>query len=654
VVRYLPGRWRKIVWADKNHPPRPFESFADFQLKREEYLPQRVPPGQPRSRLAPHDLFWPGKGIPGVTPMLDLGTNNKLRQSGYRQLFVDRLGVRDALPSDWASWQKWSELLLARIEAGDAPNVKTVRSFYDALLRQPLPSTGANPIRQIAALNAETETGFSVVPANQAVWIDSARFDGSEIWTGLNALGFSIFPVLLDRGRGAPQRLGVSPASQKLAVEACFETAPQSRTDRLEATIRARRGALAAICQTKGQSLKALPKLKAVHDLRLRISCAGAELTECGASSFHDGDVWIINLQGEPMDAVAAAIAEPFGLHATDLKYRFARLLRAQRNEVAALLADDGIPSYRIREALLEDEEDEDSADSDQGSHSGRDDFDDNAVLKDELDADNDDNEEVSADGDRGSGGSASQDQDVGSGSAEDGSESLGGRSSGGGSKKSKNGKLVRRSLFGQGGGGSSSGSVDRRNAADAAQAAHARGLHAEAWLIRTIVQKLGPDWRYAANVRDEALRETDLVLTRGSAEWHIEIKTLSEERLYWSELERSKAADLQGRYFMALLIESELGYKVHWSFDPLVELASCGRRLEWIWKSSSEGPSLRKGWSPEPNVRWPTRRADRYVHVVRLTNEDLPRFALDGPELQILKARIGATTVDVKAKAAG
>ena len=92
----------------------------------------------------------------------------------------------------------------------------------------------------------------------------------------------------------------------------------------------------------------------------------------------------------------------------------------------------------------------------------------------------------------------------------------------------------------------------------------------------------------------------------------------------------------------MALLIENGGGYDIRWSFDPLNDLSDLERRIDWVWSASKEGPSLRNGWSLEPGLRSPTRRADRYVHVVRLRNEDLSRFTSDDSELSRLRVAIG------------
>ncbi len=637
ATQNLQGRWRKVSWADRAHAPDPFTSFADFQLKRERYLPQRARAGMNGGRFAPHELFWPGKGIAGITPILDVGTINRIRRSGLKPIFVRRLHVRDALPQDWRSWAEWSDGLLKRIDEGHRISTKSVRAFYDALLRVPDRAKGTPALMRVAATYPDRDGDVIVANSADVIWIDNGRFENQEVLNGLGQKGKAILPVRLDRGQGAPEVLGVRPASEVLAVAPRYESVSERRSREIERRLIARRGALAAICRTKNLYLKKLPVFEAVNDLRLCISLDGEPLADRSAPSFREGARWLINLQsGDRWEAVAAATAEQFGLHGADLKYRFARILRASRDEVAVILADDGIPQYQIREALndLDEQEDddepsnEDDADADtpvaDGESGGANPGD---RSDDEGDEYTDEADEVDEDG---------SEQDEG-GNDRDGNGN-GRKASGerrGGSKR-----LQRRKLFG--GGGGDERKLRRRDAAEAAEAAARNGLRAEAWLLRQIVNVLGKDWSCSANVRDDDLRETDILLTRGGDEFHIEVKSLASERIYWSELEREKAENNSGRYFMALLVsDGDEDYLVRWLWDPLVDLAALPRRIEWLWHSTEEGPSVSDGWQLESGIRWPQRTADRYVHVVQVTQEYLDTLDADGGGLPRLVEHI-------------
>ena len=633
----LSARWRKISWASRTHSPFPFSSYADFQLRRERYLPQRPTAGERSGRLAPHELFWFGKGIAGITPILDVGTIDKVRRSSLRSTFVDGLKVRDALPRDWATWSIWSDQLLARIEAGTPSPPRAIRDFYDALLRLPHPPEGAQRIERVAALRPGSQEEVSVQRSADVIWIDHGRFDNQEVLAGLGQIGRTILPVRLDRGEGATRILGVRRASKALTVTPQFQAASARHTLRLESRLRGRRGALAAICRTKNLPLKVLPKLMAVYDLRLSISLDGVRLADRSAASFNDEGRWLISLQAACVEeAVASAVAEPFGAHAADLKYRFARVLRARRDEIASILAEDGIPGYRIREALHDAEED-DEEERDPADEQNADVADDGAFDKSWEDKDADDGEGIDGMG-------------AGDRPGHDGRSRVDGGDDGASRNRDQNvrgerdrtRRLTRRTLFSGRGEDEGPGSR-RRDAAEAAKAAAGRGLRAEAWLMGQVAASLGPDWRCSGNVRDEALRETDLLLSRSGADWHIEVKSLSAERIYWSELERQKAEQHRGNYFMALLVESDDGtYRVRWSWEPLRDLAGLERRIEWVWSSASEGPSLRDRWRLEPGLRWPERCADRYLHVVRVTEDDLAAFDEDGDGLVLLRRKIG------------
>ncbi|RWE22857.1 MAG: hypothetical protein EOS41_23530 [Mesorhizobium sp.] len=640
------ARWRKTNSADRTHAPSPFTSFANYQMRQERYLPQRPFGGRRGDRLAPHELFWPGKGVPGITPILDVGTTNALRRAASKATFVDRLGVRSSLPTDWATWCAWSDKVLADIEAGEIPSPKSVRDFYDALLRTASRPNGTSKITRVAAIRPGQQDEVVVEKSANTLWIDKGRFENQEVLNGLGLLGKAILPVRLERGIGAVQALGVRPASELLEVEPSYESAPERRTKFMESRVASRRGALAAICATKAQPLKSIPRLIAVQDLRLRISIEGQLLADRSSASYNNGTEWLISLQApDQWEAVAAALAEGFGGHAADLKYRFAKVLKARRDEIAAILADDGIPGYRIKEAMYDFEEAGDEEDDTEGGaetnvpQSSPDDESegDGAQGLDSFDDEEDESEDGTSEEDASSvDDGLNKRGDLGNDNA---------RRSGGGRPK---GHLTRKKLFGGGRNQDEQARRTGREAAEVAKAVAARGMRAEAWLMQQIVHNLDTSWLCMANVRDDRLRETDVLLSRAGEEWHIEVKSLTAERLYWSELEREKAERHADRYFMALLVEnSDRSYSVRWSWDPLRDLALLERRVEWLWDAATEGPSLRDGWRMEAGVRWPERRADRFVHVVRVTQEDLNDLEEDDPSLDRLRRRIGDSTRD-------
>lgn len=644
AVAPLSGRWRKVYSADRTHAPTPYTSFANYQMLQERYLPQRPFGGRRGDRLAPHELFWPGKGVPGITPILDVGTTNTLRRAALKATFVDGLGVRSSLPTDWATWSAWSDEVLAGIEAGAIPSPKLVRDFYDALLRSARRPDGAAKISRVAAIRPGQQDEVVVEKSENTLWIDQGRFENQEVLNGLGLLGKAILPVRLERGIGAVQALGVRRASEMLGVEPSYESAPERRTKFLESRVAGRRGALAAICATKAQPLKSIPRLIAVQDLRLRISIEGQPLADRNSASYNNGSAWLISLQAPDLwEAVAAAIAEGFGGHAADFKYRFAKVLKARREEVAAILADDGIPGYRIKEALydfdeagdVEDETEEGDETDISGAGAADASEDDDAQDADPFDDEGDENED---------GGEGEDDPSVDDSlnqpdDSDNGNEGNARRSGGGRSK----GRLTRKKLFGGGRNQDEQKRGARREAAEAAKTVAAWGMRAEAWLMQQIAYNLDPSWTCTANVRDDQLRETDVLLSRAGEEWHVEVKSLTAERLYWSELEREKAELHADRYLMALLVgDGDGSYSVRWSWDPLRDLAPLARRVEWLWEAATEGPSLRDGWRLPAGVRWPERRADRFVHVVRVTREDLDGLEEDGLSLERLRRRIG------------
>jgi hypothetical protein len=209
-------------------------------------------------------------------------------------------------------------------------------------------------------------------------------------------------------------------------------------------------------------------------------------------ASYNNGSAWLISLQAPDIwEAVAAALAEGFGGHSADLKYRFAKVLRARRDEVATILAEDGIPGYRIKEALhdfdgTEDEEEvaEEAAavGPGQGASGAADDGD---AQESGLFDDNEEEDEGEEEAKEASGASDGRDQaDRRRDQADrrgDGSECNGHRSGAG----RPTGRLTRRKLFGGGRNHDENEGRSRREAAEVAKAVAVRGMRAEAWLMQ-------------------------------------------------------------------------------------------------------------------------------------------------------------------------
>ncbi len=81
-------------------------------------------------------------------------------------------------------------------------------------------------------------------------------------------------------------------------------------------------------------------------------------------------------------------------------------------------------------------------------------------------------------------------------------------------------------------------------------------------------------------------------MLSIGRDQVHIEVKH-SENKpgtIFWSDLQCEKAQELAGRnekYFMVILFPNEdQSYEIYWIWNPLNELRSAARKVQWAGQS--------------------------------------------------------------------
>lgn len=653
VTSQLTAAYLKRSDAYRTHRPRPFASFADYQLRREAYLPCRPSLGHPQARGAARDLYWPGRGLRGITPVLDLGTLQGAQQQRLRPQFIRHLGLCEELPNDWGPWLGWADEL-AQVVAGGETIVpeRVVRHFYEEFLHRPFQTPRPRSVKRLVCLTA---TGLQAVPAAQALWIDAPAFAAPDIQAALIQGGHALFPAMLDRGERSVARLGARRASEVIKVSASALEASERQTARLTKRLQLRRRALAALCDAKGERWVDPPAIRAVRNLSLTLTAEGTPVGARTAPAFRDASGWRVNLDAGDWAGLAVACAEPFR-QAADLRHWFLALLSAATSRDAiAVLMDGGIPAYRLREiALPDDEPDEDEdtsappsarpappAEAAAASPAGSGALDATGEETDEEDEGDDPEtaDETPVDGNSRAGSSR-------------GASAVSGRDARPpGTSRAPTGQLRKRPLYNNTPGDSEgrTGRDGRAAAAEAAAAAAARGFAAEAWFAGQLRETLRAGWYPTLNVRDDLLRESDIVLTAPDGdEWHFEIKSLTTERIYWSQLEQTKAVDLPGRYAMVFLVpDASGGFRIHWSWDPLHDLLACERRVDWVWSSTDQGPALAAdSWEPLQGLKHPQRPPNRLNFAIQVTDAFLSTRPGDNRALAVMWARVEAASL--------
>lgn len=624
----LEGTWLKQWSSTKTHPPAPFKSFIQFQLRRTPFLPvSRNIWGT--SRAVGSKAYWPRRGIPGFTQNLDLAGIKEPRRTQLRASIGKVLAIRSELPTSWDEWIEWNAALVAAARENRVPGgERTARAFYEELLETRFSFCGLPP-DTLVCVSAGQEGGLEAVPRAQAAWIDRPALAAPEILDALAQAGLRYLPPLLDRGAGAPERLKVPRASTLVRIEPDYIPADSS-TRRYEKLLAARWRAIAVQCEAKRVRPPAIPKIRAVNGLTLAVGLGDTPVTQISASNFLEGDTWLIDL-ANPTDALASALAEGVG-HGADLRYRFAALLKARnRDEVTRALLEDGIPPYQLAAVRLEDDPEPEEGEEETGTGDGA-----SAVEED-----------------RGTEPPAPPPPPPSPppspppppppppGQPPDPSRRPG-------AQHYASGDLAARPLYdpersdgGSGGGGGGGGGGNPWG-----QRQQELGSDGETWLAGRLEATKPAGVSMVRNVRDAQNGESDILINRPEGAWHVEVKTLATERIYWSDLERGKGERNRARYAMCLLVPYAFTYRVYWSWDPLKDLLPCERRMQWQWATEHPGPRLAAdSWAPADGMRVPERLPDRATAVIRIQSQHLAGLQLDDFTLAAFWAHLSAAS---------
>jgi hypothetical protein len=612
----LRGEWFKVAGTDKTHAPEPFHSFVQYQLRCVPFLPVKANIWS-RTLSEGREAYWPQSGIPGITPDLDLSGFKDPRCATLKPLLAAALGFKSKLPDRWSEWLRWNNALVSAADRGHVPSIRAIRELYERMLDPRNGGKEGTKPAKVVCVDPTSPSGFKAVPRAKAAWIDKPALAAPEVLEALAAAGLPYLPTLLDTAAGASEQLGITPASKMVEVAPRYDEASGSQA-KLERRLDARWLAIAVQCEAKRVRLPLKPTLRAVHGLNLAVSFDGKPAAVIASAAFKQDGAWLIDV-GNEWEAVATALSDGIG-HAADLRYRFAAILRApNRASVTRLLIEDGIPSYKLTTLKLD--EDDESETKLVGGEQGSEANDPSAESQD--DPPTPANEDSS--GTRGAPPPSpppppppQPDRPAGNQFA--------------------SGNLSQRPLYDpptkEGGSRSGSSGWSGRQ--------FEAGLAGEQWLRQLMATKLPASWTLTLNERDEDAGESDIIVRRDGAEWHIEVKTLSGERLYWSDFERRKAERQPGRYWMCFLVRQGYAWRIHWSWDPLVDLLVCERRVQWQWARESEGPRLANdSWEPIGGLAAPSNPPDRATAVIRILDAQVRALPEDDQGLSLFWQRV-------------
>lgn len=193
----------------------------------------------------------------------------------------------------------------------------------------------------------------------------------------------------------------------------------------------------------------------------------------------------------------------------------------------------------------------------------------------------------------------------------------------------------------GGGSGGGSGGGTRRRphggtGGGTGGQAGREQGEKAEKWLLGRLKERL-PErdgWTYELRVRDEEQRETDILLNhREYGEFHVEVKSMKGQVIYWSRNEIAKAKDHPGKYFMAVLLEQQDDdYEENWLTDPLEQLREEGDvKGVWLWDSREDADVAGNWQMPDKK---PEKEPNNHSFRITMERERLEKISVGFEEL--------------------
>ncbi len=561
------------------------ESLAFYQIHRHQWLKAKPSVLFPDPTSAPDATYLPGKSLCGLLPEIAVAIADDQEGRNLASFLVQDLRIHDGPPgADDPRWREWLDKLPAALsQPATARNHEdAIRALYKRLLAFPECPVWLRhqPLAKIACERWN--------PAVQQSEIEFLRprevyyLDEPHLDAARAELvrHLPIFLLRLDEGQRAVEWFNL-----RDKLSAVVKITPHWDADcdqpRIAGTYELRKPALRAMLR---RELAAATCVREVRHLRIRISREQDQIATAHVAAWNeDGQILVDADEGPRGLAIALArmASQP------KLADSVENILRAKDDEeVKQRLRDFGIPEEAIREAV--------------------------PPLPPTQKVPSGQTEPVQA---------KQNDQPTAAGSEQRQSRSQGGDSVG-----------TRTRQPGQG-----AGDVPLAESTD-------RGQKAEAWLRNRIQAVFGSECAVSDGpVRDDQNRETDILVTLGHREFHIEVKHLEGRTIYWSDLEVSKAQDHPGNYHMALVSPeaSTEEYSVRWLWNPLSQLLAEKRSGVWLWNESRYPASLEiEEWSV-PAQR-PNRPAERFAFRIDVTEQFVEALPQGLEELK-LKLRTSA-----------
>lgn len=566
-------------------------SFASWQLKYIKWMPCRPSLFYLENTINPEKAYMPGKGLRGLLPEINITISDGQEGRNLETLLTQILGVRETLPdSSSEDWMRWAKALPDAVERQkhkkDLKNI--VKTFYKRLLILPEKPENIDLDCKVPFIYIDQDIKTSEGPElldfkrpEEMYWLDKHFF--AEPATRSEILKkFKIFLMELDAGAKAVEWFGIRRLSEAVDIEPRYRSEQNEVKNEILTRYEERQRFIKAIDRQLCLNLSKI-QLKVVKDLKLSIIYSGKEIASPRVSAWKSENTILMDAD-DKWHSLAYAITLHRKKEQADLLENLFRVNSI--DEVLERMRERGIST--------------DSLDYLEGNETVE-----HIVEIDKTDIQLETGERFPND---------KKKVDTKEGEFMPPVEGMI-------SPKTDIKSAIKAKA------GNTGGYVD--------QTRREKGQEAEDWMRGQLRNRLNDGWNVSPIVdRDEQNRESDILVQHEHyGTFHIEVKHMKTDSIWWSYKEVSKAYDNPGRYFMVVCCPSSIEfvkYNEYWLKNPLKELLMFKRTGRWIWDRKHKDIDfipIEDEWKMPKDA--PSMKATNFSYQIKVLEHELKKISI-------------------------
>jgi hypothetical protein len=581
-------------------------SFSHWQLLDLDWLKCKPSIFHTEDFICPRNAYMPGRGLRGLLPTVEINIPKGQEGRDLETFLTQVLKVQEDLPSSGSpKWNEWLSMLPDRIaDVSDHDALKgNLRFFFKALFsldEKPAEFPQQARVPSVHLVKEEVGSDYqeriSFMFPTEIFWLDKPYFAESKTYNEL-LKQFNIFVSELNEGEKAEEWFGIKKLSNIVKISPIYGSEHKSLGEKVISRYRARFVALKVIGKQIDLPDPDKVLLKVVENLKLDISANGRKVASPRVNYWvEDGEI-LLDSENYYRGISTALVSS-----SRDLSDVFENVLKARdQEEVIERLRDKGIPETALKD-LEDDLSDIGNGRLNEEEKRSPSDFDEGDIGKnsdDALDKTSEEEHEYQLKEGRNVKGNRPTD---------DKKNAL----------RNGNGETTSPKRDTKGPNVSQEISQDRKE----------KGQHAEQWIKARLKEELGEDWNISGPEQDHLGRESDLVLRcPGFREFHIEVKHMESDSIFWSQREVEKSKDYPGNYLMVICCperdgDTDSSLKEYWLTDPLNELKDFEKDGVWLWQGSEKITLMDQGWDIPKDI--PARDANNFSFHIKIFEQKL------------------------------